>query len=70
MNVSISRVKPTGMREWRCEEAGQKRATAGTVRNRTQATKPAPKGQEKPDTDAAGTGSGSCAFQVLHGGKC
>ena len=34
MNVSISRVKPTEMREWRCEEADQKRATAVTVRNR------------------------------------
>lgn len=70
MNVSISRVKPTGMREWRCEEAGQKRATAGTVRNRTQAASRPQRDRKSLTLMQQGRGPGSCAFQVLHGGKC
>ena len=70
MNVSISRVKPTGMREWRCEEAGRKGATAVTVRNTTRAARWPQRDRKSLTLMQQGRGPGSCAFQVLHGGKC
>ena len=70
MNVSISRVKPTGMRQWRCEEAGRKGAMAVTVRNRTQAARWPQRARKSLMLMQQGRGPGSCAFQVLHEGKC
>lgn len=62
--------KLTGMREWRCEEGGQKGATAVTSEEQDTGREMAPRGQDEPDTDAEGWGLGSCAFQALQGGEC
>lgn len=59
MDLSTSRIKPTAMREQRCEEAGPEGLGRDSNDSRKQDTggKMAPKGQEEPDTEAPGAES-------------